>query len=216
MLLRKNHTFLKKYSKIKQKARKPRFLPLFSIGTIFYFSSFILNMSSNRATAKSHKEEKIMRKKFFKQNFKRREVEILKYIKDNETRAIGERIKRIRLMRNKSIEELSRVTRIPVKRLSSFEEGKKRPSTRALIKIAYMLGVETMALIPTGTTIDICAMYALFDMESRYGLSVYRHNGNYVLEFEDRAMNSYMAHWHDHKTDYEWKATFPAGMLYKG
>ena len=106
-----------------------------------------------------------------------------------------------------------------------------------LIKIADALGVSSLALSDPNTTSYLGAMYALFEIESTYGLKIEEKNNAVSLTVEyDNELYDYMHEWAklddlvkhqikyvDHEGDEKkisqeyqnWKWNFPRGMYDK-
>lgn len=101
-----------------------------------------------------------------------------------------------------------------------------------LKQFAYVLGVETIALMDSVVSNYIGAMFAFFEMEELYELEVKKDGAKYSLQFGNGftgTMNDYLKEWYEEretirtrmenateeekasilKEYHEWKKTFP-------
>jgi len=158
---------------------------------------------------------------------------------DAETAAdrIGNRIRKIRIDRGLSQTELGERIGLSADRVQKYENGARKPKMEMLIKIADALGVSSLALSDPNTTSYLGAMYALFEIESTYGLKIEEKNNAVSLTVEyDNELYDYMHEWAklddlvkrqikyvDHEGDEKkisqeyqnWKWNFPRGMYDK-
>lgn len=105
---------------------------------------------------------------------------------DAETAAdrIGNRIRKIRIDRGLSQTELGERIGLSADRVQKYENGARKPKMEMLIKIADALGVSSLALSDPNTTSYLGAMYALFEIESTYGLKIEEKNNAVSLTVE--------------------------------
>ena len=158
---------------------------------------------------------------------------------DAETAAdrIGNRIRKIRIDRGLSQTEMGERIGLSADRVQKYENGARKPKMEMLIKIADALGVSSLALSDPNTTSYLGAMYALFEIESTYGLKIEEKNNAVSLTVEyDNELYDYMHEWAklddlvkhqikyvDHEGDEKkisqeyqnWKWNFPRGMYDK-
>lgn len=158
---------------------------------------------------------------------------------DAETAAdrIGNRIRKIRIDRGLSQTGLGERIGLSADRVQKYENGARKPKMEMLIKIADALGVSSLALSDPNTTSYLGAMYALFEIESTYGLKIEEKNNAVSLTVEyDNELYDYMHEWAklddlvkhqikyvDHEGDEKkisqeyqnWKWNFPRGMYDK-
>ena len=96
---------------------------------------------------------------------------------------IGERIKKIRQTRKLTRAELGRFVGLDQNRIQQYENGKRKPKSLLLKKIAYSLGVDTLALLDPMSDTPDGAMFMLFELEEKYDLKVEQIDGRYCLKF---------------------------------
>lgn len=65
--------------------------------------------------------------------------------------AFHEQLKRLRLEKNLTIEELSKKTQIGIEKLTAFENGDQTPSTQTMLLLSTILQVPVSNLVD-GTT----------------------------------------------------------------
>lgn len=95
---------------------------------------------------------------------------------DEETAAsrVGTRIRNIREARGMSQTELGARVGLTADRIQKYENGARKPKTDLLKRIAGALGVSSQALSDPNTTTYIGAIFALFEIEDRFGLKLAR------------------------------------------
>lgn len=123
---------------------------------------------------------------------------------DNEEYAasrIGDRIRKIRKEKGLSQAELGKMVGLTGDRIQKYENGVRKPKIDLLKKIALELDVETLALVDPNVSNSIGAMYALFEMEERYGLQVQKKEGRYILTSNKLVggLNDYLASWYEER-----------------
>ena len=85
-------------------------------------------------------------------------------------------------------------------RVQQYENGRRKPKLPLLKKIAYALGVNTIALMDPNADSYVGAMYALFQMEEKQDLRIVKKDGSYCLQFGDGkfgGMNNYLKAWYE-------------------
>lgn len=119
---------------------------------------------------------------------------------------IGERIKKIRQTRKLTRAELGRFVGLDQNRIQQYENGKRKPKSLLLKKIAYSLGVDTLALLdPMSDTTD-GVMFMLFELEEKYDLKVEQIDGRYCLKFGDgkyNEMSGRLKEWYEVRKELE-------------
>lgn len=119
---------------------------------------------------------------------------------DRSAARIGERIKKIREVREMTRAELGALVGLDQIRMQQYETGKRKPRIPLLKKIAYALGVNTYALMDPTADSYVGAMYALFQMEEKQDLRIVKKDGCYCLQFGDGkfgGMNNYLKTWYE-------------------
>ena len=100
---------------------------------------------------------------------------------DRSAARIGERIKKIREAREMTRAELGMLIGLDQNRVQQYENGRRKPKLPLLKKIAYALGVNTIALMDPNADSYVGAMYALFQMEEKQDLRIVKNDGSYCL-----------------------------------
>lgn len=119
---------------------------------------------------------------------------------DRSAARIGERIKKIREAREMTRAELGMLIGLDQNRVQQYENGRRKPKLPLLKKIAYALGVNTIALMDPNADSYVGAMYALFQMEEKQDLRIVKKDGSYCLQFGDGkfgGMNNYLKTWYE-------------------
>lgn len=125
---------------------------------------------------------------------------------DRSAARIGERIKKIREVREMTRAELGALVGLDQIRMQQYETGKRKPRIPLLKKIAYALGVNTYALMDPTADSYVGAMYALFQMEEKQDLRIVKKDGCYCLQFGDGkfgGMNNYLKAWYEVRNELE-------------
>ena len=125
---------------------------------------------------------------------------------DRSAARIGERIKKIREAREMTRAELGMLIGLDQNRVQQYENGRRKPKLPLLKKIAYALGVNTIALMDPNADSYVGAMYALFQMEEKQDLRIVKKDGSYCLQFGDGkfgGMNNYLKAWYEVRNELE-------------
>lgn len=148
---------------------------------------------------------------------------------------IGRRIRAIRTEKGMSQAELGQAMGLTADRIQKYENGARKPKFDMLKQFAYVLGVETIALMDPVVSNYIGAMFAFFEMEELYELEVKKDGAKYLLQFGNGftgTMNDYLKEWYDEretvrirmenaseeekeailKEYHEWEKTFPNAL----
>lgn len=116
---------------------------------------------------------------------------------------VGIRIREIRKSRGLTQAELGELIGLEGNRIQKYENGVRKPKTELLKQIATALGVSVMALTdPVIDDHDINVMYALFEMETLFGLRMIKQDDQLLITFDDEILNTYLNAWdkEKHKT----------------
>ena len=148
---------------------------------------------------------------------------------------IGRRIRAIRVEKGLSQAELGEAMGLTADRIQKYENGARKPKFDMLKQFAYVLGVETIALMDPVVSNYIGAMFALFEMEELYELEVKKDGAKYSLQFGNGitgTMNDYLKEWYEERETvrtrmenateeeqetilreyHEWENTFPKAL----
>lgn len=151
---------------------------------------------------------------------------------------IGRRIRAIRIEKGLSQAELGEAMGLTADRIQKYENGVRKPKFDMLKQFAYVLGVETIALMDPVVSNYIGAMFAFFEMEGHYELEVKKDGEKYLLQFGNGVtgtMNEYLKEWYEEretvrtrmenateeerafilKEYHEWEKTFPKALCDK-
>ena len=92
----------------------------------------------------------------------------------NETAAarVGQRIRKIRIAREMTQAALGDAVGLSADRIQQYENGFRRPRADLLKKIAGALGVSTLSLVDPAVTDPVGAMYAFFELEEMFCMSI--------------------------------------------
>lgn len=115
---------------------------------------------------------------------------------------IGRRIRAIRIEKGMSQAELGTAMNLTSDRIQKYENGARKPKFDMLKQFAYVLGVETIALMDPVVSNYIGAMYAFFEMEELYELEVKKDGAKYSLQFGNGftgIMNGYLKEWYEER-----------------
>ena len=113
---------------------------------------------------------------------------------------IGRRIRAIRIEKGMSQAELGQAMGLTADRIQKYENGVRKPKFDMLKQFAYVLGVETIALMDPVVSNYIGAMFAFFEMEELYELEVKKDGAKYSLQFGNGftgTMNEYLKEWYE-------------------
>lgn len=115
---------------------------------------------------------------------------------------IGRRIRAIRTEKKMSQAELGKALGLTADRIQKYENGARKPKFDMLKQFAYVLGVETIALMDPVVSNYIGAMFAFFEMEDLYELEVKKDGSKYSIQFGNGftgTMNDYLKEWYDER-----------------
>lgn len=87
---------------------------------------------------------------------------------------IGDRIRRIRTEKGMSQAELGALIGLNADRIQKYENGARQPRTDVIEQLAGALGVSVFALTDPNTASHIGAMYAFFELEEKFNMTVAR------------------------------------------
>lgn len=93
---------------------------------------------------------------------------------------MGDKIRKIREEKGISRQELSKSTGVSVEMIVHYENGHRKPKKEFLEKIADGLGVNVMAISEPELDSSLGCMYALFELEDRYGFHISEARGGGV------------------------------------
>ena len=138
--------------------------------------------------------------------------------------AVGDRIKRVRILRNLTQKELGLAVGFEENtadvRIAQYETGTRTPKEDMLIKIANVLDVNFRALYePTACTAED-VMFKMFDLDEHYYISIHDFDGKKCIAFNTKLLDDFFAEWQVRKreladetisrTEYmEWKNNWP-------
>ena len=148
---------------------------------------------------------------------------------------IGRRIRAIRIEKGLSQAGLGQAMGLTADRIQKYENGARKPKFDMLKLFAYVLGVETIALMDPVVSNYIGAMFAFFEMEELYELEVKKDGAKYSLQFGNGitgTMNDYLKEWYEERETvrtrmenateeeqetilreyHEWENTFPKAL----
>jgi len=97
---------------------------------------------------------------------------------------VGQKIKKIRHLRNLSQKELAYMCELSEPAIRNYELGNRKPSQKHLKNIAMALDVDPMTLEPDIDVLD-GVMHILFEIEDEYGIKIVYENGTLRLSFGD-------------------------------
>ena len=115
---------------------------------------------------------------------------------------IGRRIRAIRVEKGLSQAELGEAMGLTADRIQKYENGARKPKFDMLKQFAYVLGVETIALMDPVVSNYIGAMFAFFEMEELYKLEVKKDGAKYSLQFGNGftgTINEYLKKWYEER-----------------
>lgn len=147
---------------------------------------------------------------------------------------IGRRIRTIRESTDPrmSQNDLGEAIGLNGSRIQQYESGTRTPRLDVLQQIAAALDVETAALTDPDTGNYIGVMYALFEMETLFGLKLKEIEGKIYLSFENTQITSSLQAWYKRYQElklatvaasdedrekaireyHRWEWTFPRGL----
>lgn len=119
-----------------------------------------------------------------------------------DAKRIGNRIKKIRKEKGRTKSWLAETIGISSNMLQKYENGQRKPKIERLKQIAQALGVETIALANPIMTSTVGSMYALFEFEEEFGLSMVEKDGHVYLHFSSdgtSSINEFVETWYKKK-----------------
>jgi transcriptional regulator with XRE-family HTH domain len=128
--------------------------------------------------------------------------DVADYNEETSADRIGRRIRAIRMEKGMSQAELGAAMNLSADRIQKYENGARKPKYEMLKQFAYVLGVETIALMDPIVTNYIGAMYAIFEMEHLYDLEVKKVDTGYLLQFGSGfsgTINEYLRAWYEER-----------------
>ncbi len=151
---------------------------------------------------------------------------------------VGRRIRKIREARNLTLSQAAERIGTSAEMLQRYETGQRKPKKGRLEEIASALGVSSMALSDPVLSNCYGAMYALFELEEKYNLTLYKENGEIYMMFPggvSQTMNVFLNKWYEmkirHKAQldvaseeekdilkkvyYDWEWSFPNSIIQK-
>lgn len=113
---------------------------------------------------------------------------------------IGARIREIRIARGLTQHELGEKIGLSADRVRQYETGYRKPKTDMIKAIASALEVQPLALIDPVATNYLGAVYAMFELEKLYDLTLTEADGIYSLQFKSeksQALVKYLQVWYE-------------------
>jgi len=138
--------------------------------------------------------------------------------------AVGNRIKRIRVLRNLTQKELGLAVGFEENtadvRIAQYETGTRTPKEDMLQKIAAVLDVNYRSIYEPTLYAAEDLMYTLFELDEHYNLSIHDFDGKKCLAFNSTLLDDFLAEWQARKNDLadgtiskveymEWKLNWP-------
>lgn len=121
------------------------------------------------------------------------------YIEETSADRIGARIREIRLARGLTQAELGDKVGLSADRVRQYETGYRKPKADMIKAFASALEVQPLAMIDPVATEYLGAVYALFELEKIYDLSLVHEDGVYSLQFrseKSQKLVRYLEVWH--------------------
>ena len=106
------------------------------------------------------------------------------FIEETAAVRIGARIREIRLVRGLTQLELGEKVGLSADRVRQYETGYRKPKTDMIKAIASALEVQPLALTDPVATSYLGAVYAMFELEKLYDLTLTESDGVYSLQFK--------------------------------
>ena len=103
---------------------------------------------------------------------------------------IGARIREIRLVRGLTQLELGEKVGLSADRVRQYETGYRKPKTDMIKAIASALEVQPLALTDPVATSYLGAVYAMFELEKLYDLTLTEADGVFSLQFKSEKAQS--------------------------
>ena len=121
------------------------------------------------------------------------------FIEETAAGRIGARIRAIRLARGYTQAELGEKVGLSADRVRQYETGYRKPKADMIKAFASALEVQPLAMIDPVATEYLGAVYALFELEKLYDLSLIHEDGVYSLQFrseKSQKLVRYLEVWH--------------------
>ena len=106
------------------------------------------------------------------------------FIEETAAIRIGARIREIRLVRGLTQLELGEKVGLSADRVRQYETGYRKPKTDMIKAIASALEVQPLALTDPVATSYLGAVYAMFELEKLYDLTLTEADGVFSLQFK--------------------------------
>ncbi|MCL2438130.1 MAG: helix-turn-helix domain-containing protein [Coriobacteriia bacterium] len=138
--------------------------------------------------------------------------------------AVGDRIKRIRILRDLTQKELGLAVGFEENtadvRIAQYETGTRTPKEDMLKKIAAVLDVNYRAIYEPTLYAAEDVMYTLFELDEHYNLSIHDFDGKKCVAFNKKLLDNFFAEWQVRKREFddgaisraeymEWKLNWP-------
>jgi len=139
--------------------------------------------------------------------------------------AIGDRIKRVRILRDLTQRELGLAVGFEENtadvRIAQYETGTRTPKEDMLMKIAKVLDVNFRALYEPTLYAAEDLMYTMFELDEHYGISIHDFDGKKCLAFNHYLLDGFISEWQERKKELaderisraeylEWKLNWPS------
>lgn len=127
---------------------------------------------------------------------------ISSYLSDQTAaKRIGQRIRKIRELKGLSQSDLGALVGLTADRIQKYENGARRPKIELLSQIAAALSVNVLALADICTDTNISTMFALFDIEDKYGIEFVNSEFGTALRIRNDDIGEYIRQWKEqHKS----------------
>ena len=138
--------------------------------------------------------------------------------------AVGDRIKRVRTLRNLTQKELGCAVGFQEStadvRIAQYETGTRTPKEDMLKKIASVLNVNFRSLYDPSLYAAEDVMFTLFELDEHYNLSIHDFDGKKCIAFNYSLLDKFFAEWQERKKELadetisraeylEWKLNWP-------
>jgi len=138
--------------------------------------------------------------------------------------AVGDRIKRVRTLRNLTQKELGCAVGFQENtadvRIAQYETGTRTPKEDMLRKIAAVLDVNFRSLYDPSLYAAEDLMYTLFELDEHYNLSIHDFDGKKCIAFNRKLLDEFISEWQERKRELadgtitreeyqEWKLNWP-------
>jgi transcriptional regulator with XRE-family HTH domain len=138
--------------------------------------------------------------------------------------AVGDRIKRVRTLRNLTQKELGLAVGFEENtadvRIAQYETGTRTPKEDMLRKIAEVLDVNYRSIYEPTLYAAEDVMYTMFELDEHYDLSIHDFDGKKCIAFNFKLLDDFFAEWQARKKDLadgtiskveymEWKLNWP-------